>query len=295
MVARLQKTVVLAVLLIAAASIVFLWPRWPWLALLCATAALLGYAAILALEFCILYTVHGNDAVPRATPSQLWRAWSGEVCTGLQVFFWRQPFRPNQLRDVLSGASGSGRGVVFVHGLFCNRGFWTPWMARVQASGRACMAVTLEPISGSIDGYAAVIDDAVTRMAAATGEPPLVVCHSMGGLAVRAWLCRHQAWSRVAHVVTIGTPHAGTWMARFGHGANGHQMRLRSTWLTAMAERQTAAHGALFTCWYSNADNIVFPASTATLPGADNRLVPGIAHVALAFHPTVMRESLAML
>ena len=34
---------------------------------------------------------------------------------------------------------------------------------------------------------------------------------------------------------------------------------------------------------------------TAMLPGADNRHVPGVAHVALAFHPRVMRESLAML
>jgi triacylglycerol lipase len=38
----------------------------------------------------------------------------------------------------------------------------------------------------------------------------------------------------------------------------------------------------------------VFPVSTALLPGADNRHVPGAPHVALAFHPTVMRESLAM-
>ena len=50
-----------------------------------------------------------------------------------------------------------------------------------------------------------------------------------------------------------------------------------------------------FTCWYTNCDNIVFPASTATMPGADNRLVRGVAHVELAFHPQVMRDSMALI
>ena len=47
-----------------------------------------------------------------------------------------------------------------------------------------------------------------------------------------------------------------------------------------------------FTCWYSNCDNIVFPASVATLPGADNRFVPGVAHVELAFDERVFEHAL---
>ena len=53
-------------------------------------------------------------------------------------------------------------------------------------------------------------------------------------------------------------------------------------------------HGR-FTCWYSNTDNIVFPTSTAALPGADNRLVRGAAHVQMAFLPEVMTATLALL
>ena len=51
----------------------------------------------------------------------------------------------------------------------------------------------------------------------------------------------------------------------------------------------------IFVCWYSNADNIVFPAFTATLAGADSRHLDGVPHVAMAFYPTVMATSLAML
>ena len=75
----------------------------------------------------------------------------------------------------------------------------------------------------------------------------------------------------------------------------GSQMALGSRWL-----RQLEADGARqaqprFTCWYSNCDNVVFPSSGATLPGADNRLVAGAAHVELAFHRQVMDTTLSLL
>jgi hypothetical protein len=59
-------------------------------------------------------------------------------------------------------------------------------------------------------------------------------------------------------------------------------MQQLSRWLQTLAPRETAARRARFTCFYSHCDNIVFPPSTATLPGADNRHVPGHAHVHLA-------------
>jgi hypothetical protein len=52
---------------------------------------------------------------------------------------------------------------------------------------------------------------------------------------------------------------------------------------------------ALFVCWYSNCDNVVFPPSVGQLEGADNRLVLGAAHVQLAFTPEVMQSTLALL
>ena len=146
-----------------------------------------------------------------------------------------------------------------------------------------------------IDDYAPQIDDAVRQVTQATGMAPLLVCHSMGGLAARAWLKQMKAETRVHHVVTIGTPHRGTWLARFGHGHNSRQMRLLSDWQTQLDHEMPVDRHTLFTCWYSNSDNIVFPASTATLEGADNRLVRGAAHVQMAFLPEVMDATLAML
>lgn len=70
-------------------------------------------------------------------------------------------------------------------------------------------------------------------------------------------------------------------------------MFLGSDWLSALGAAEAGSRRKSFTCWYSNCDNIVFPASTATLAGADNRFVPGVSHVAMAFHPDVMHASLA--
>jgi triacylglycerol esterase/lipase EstA (alpha/beta hydrolase family) len=193
-------------------------------------------------------------------------------------------------------ADARGRqGVVFVHGFMCNRGFWNDWMRRCRALGHPCIAVNLEPVFTTIDDYAPIIDDAVRRMHAATGRAPVLVCHSMGGLAARAWWRARGEGRQLAHVVTIATPHRGTWLARFSRRANGRQMQLQAGWLRDLEVHERQGGLAPVTCWYSNCDNVVFPPSTATLPQADNRFVPGQAHVALAFHPAVREGTLALI
>ncbi len=292
MIARLQRTLCLSLLLQSAIWLFGFWAWSPPLALAGLTLPVLGYGAVLACEFALLWR-QPSEPLPRPTVPALLRAWWLELCCGLQVFAWRQPFRTRAEPDHLPGASGR-RGVVFVHGLMCNRAFWAPWMRRAKAMGVPCLALSLEPAFGAIDGYAPAIDDAVARMQAATGRTPVLICHSMGGLAARAWLRTPGARERIAHVVTIASPHAGTWMARFGRGRNSQQMRLGSAWLRELARTETAQDRALFTCWGSDADNIVFPVATAALAGADTRWLPGQPHVALAFHPRVIRESLAL-
>jgi triacylglycerol esterase/lipase EstA (alpha/beta hydrolase family) len=155
------------------------------------------------------------------------------------------------------------------------------------------VAVNLEPVVGSIDDYAATIDDAVLRVTAVTGMAPVLVCHSMGGLAVRAWLRVHAADARVHRVLTLGTPHGGTWLGRFSRAVNGRQMSLAGDWVQGLLRAEPQGRAQRFSCWYSNCDNIVFPASTATLAGADNRFVHGLAHVQMALHPEVMAGCLA--
>jgi pimeloyl-ACP methyl ester carboxylesterase len=250
---------------------------------------------VLAVEFLALRFVSRVDPAPRPTWREHARAWLRETVMALRVFCWRQPFRWREIPDRLETAPSLPvrRGVVFIQGFVCNRGFWTPWMEELCARGHPFVAVNLEPVFGSIDQYVPIVEDAVQRITRATGMAPVLVCHSMGGLAARAWLHTTSADAHVHHVITIGSPHHGTWLARFSRLKNGRQMRQQSEWLRQLEQGVGERRHTNFTCWYSNCDNIAFPASTATLSGADNRLVRGAAHVDLGFHPQVMAESLA--
>jgi len=253
------------------------------------------HSIVLAVEFVALRLLGGDAQVPQPTWREVARAWWGESIMAIRVFFWRQPYRWREVPDRLDASSPPRRGVVFIHGFVCNRGLWTPWLKQLRASGHCYMAVNLEPVFGSIDEYVPTIEQAVVRVTEATGMPPVLVCHSMGGLAARAWLRAMSGAGRVRHVITIASPHHGTWLARFGLQQNSRQMRRDSQWRAALESGVEASAYAGFTCWYTNCDNIVFPASTATLPGARNVLVRGPAHVELAFHERVMAESLALI
>jgi len=292
MIARLQQCIVLAWLLAAIAWTSAWWSHSPFVAVGGLMFLGLGHAAFLALEFMASYHVSGRDPLSRATVLQCVQAWLAESSRAVQVFCWQQPFRSREVPDHLP--EGGRRGAVLVHGFVCNRGFWNPWLRELRTRDHAFVAVNLEPVFGSIEHYAQSIDEAVSRVTEATGRSPVLICHSMGGLAARAWLRSADA-ARVHRIVTIGTPHRGTWLARFGRTANGREMRIDGEWMRQMEGEGGGALQVPFTCWYSNCDNIVFPTSTATLPGADNRLAPGRGHVEMAFVPSLRQQTLALL
>lgn len=285
--ARLQQALVGAI-----AALAIGWLAWQgptlrgWAG---AAFIVFSYAIVLAIELAFLRAT--ERAHPPATPGML-KAWWAETVEVPRVFGWRQPFRWRALDDWLDPAVQGRRGVVFLHGFICNRGFWTPWMLQLRARGHGHVAVNLEPVFGSIDDCVPIIDAAVVRVRQATGLPPVLVCHSMGGLAARAWLRTADA-ARIHHLVTIGTPHAGTWLARFSMTLNGRQMRRASEWLQQLERDEAGRPPVPTTCWFADCDNIVFPIASATRPGADNRLVRGgVAHVDLAFRPEVMQGTM---
>lgn len=302
MLARLQRWMVAATVLAALAWLAWCQHKgWGAGAMLAGVVvALVPQLPLLGLEFVLLATFGRDRAAPPVSAGALLRAWAGEVQASWRVFNWHQPFFADREPD-LPGRPGQ-TAVLLLHGYFCNRGAWIPWLRQLRAAGVPCLAPSLAPPFGRIDDWVPAIEAAVSALTEATGRPPLVVAHSMGGLALRAWLAAQPdaaaADARLLRVLTIATPHQGTWMARFGQTPNARQMRPGGPWLAALAAREAAAapeRAARFICYYGHADNIVFPATLATLAGADNRHLPAVAHVAMVQHPAVMDEVLRLL
>ena len=251
-----------------------------------------GHAWVLAVEFMLLRQFGHGDPTPRATLLQLFRAWCGEVSAIPLIFCWRQPFRSRRWPDLLPSNAQGRRGLLLVHGYVCNRGIWNRWLQRLTTQGVPFVAVDLEPVFGDIDDYIPIIESAVRRLEQCTGLPPVAVAHSMGGLAMRCWWDAQGAaqsgsgaCARLHRLITIGTPHRGTWLARLAFTRNARQMRNHSGWLQALAQREPADRAARVSCFYSHCDNIVFPARAATLDGADNRHIEGVAHAHMLDRP----------
>jgi triacylglycerol lipase len=297
MLARFWRLVTGALLLLALGW-AWLWRDSPAVAALGALAILLVHVPVMALEFFVLVPLlNRDDPAPRSTFLQRARAWWHESTMAVAVFGWRLPWRAHAEPDHLDAPALAGRrALVLVHGFVCNRGLWNPRMRALRAAGVPHLAIDLEPVfRTSISDYAVRIDAAVARATQATGVAPLIVAHSMGGLAVRAWL--HAAADndeRIAGVVTIGTPHHGTSLARLAYSPNARDMRRGGRWLTELGAHEPATRWTRFTCFYSHCDNIVLPASAATLAGARNLHVPGAAHVALIERDEVWDEVLRL-
>ena len=299
MLARILQVVTLVAVAGPALWMWVFWERAPTVAMGGLLVGLSWYAMVLAAEFVLLPWANRHDSVAKASWRQLARAWLDEALLMPLVFCWRQPFRSQVVADSLAGDGRGRRGVVFLHGFMCNRGLWNPWMRELKARGHPFAAINIEPVFGPIEAFVPAVDRAVVEITKASGLAPVLVCHSMGGLVARAWMRAMDADHRVWRVITIGSPHLGTVIGRLSRGikrlVNARQMAYASNWLVQLDRNETAKRRALFTCFYSNCDNMVLPSSSATLQGADNRLVPGVPHVALAYQERVMRETLGLL
>jgi predicted alpha/beta hydrolase family esterase len=279
-IARLQAAIVAGLVASMAAS-AWVWSQgwggsWPGVVIALAVG---GHALALAGEAVLMRGVNRRAGIVNDTPAQGLRAWWGEVLSAPRVFYWRQPFFSGRWPDRLAGR---GRGVLLIHGYVCNRGVWNRWLRGLQQRSVPVVALTLEPCRGDIGGHVDAVERAVAALHAATGQAPVLVAHSMGGLVARCWRAAQPGnAARVHHLLTLGTPHHGTFLARWGLDAATRQMRPDSAWLRQLATREAALPATPTTCFYSHSDHIVYPPPRAVLAGAAQRRLVGVAHVHL--------------
>ena len=182
--------------------------------------------------------------------------------------------------------------VLLVHGYGCSRAAWWWLRRRLEAAGWSVATINLEPVCASIEHYVDPLARRIDEVLAQTGaDRLLLVGHSMGGLVARRYLQRFGN-ARVAKLVTLGTPHHGSQLARIGAGENARQMRPHGDWLRALANPAPLLDTVVI---YSPHDNFVMPQANLELPGASHRAIDGLGHLAMLYSPRVGRALLAAL
>ena len=250
-------------------------PGWALISMVVTALALPFAVAVLA----DLYSC----TVSRANePAGLWwRSLLGESLAGIQVFLLRQPWAFAAPRIHAATGTPARIPVLLVHGYVCNHRLWDTVAPALRTQGHTVLAINLEPVFTTIDDYAPLVEQTVQTLRRETGQAQVaLVGHSMGGLAIRAWMRRHGT-AHAARAITLGTPHVGTQINTLVPTPNGRQMAWHSDWLTALAASESEATRSLFRVALSPQDNIVFPQRAQTLQGIAPTVFEGLGHVQL--------------
>ncbi|HEX6254805.1 MAG TPA: alpha/beta fold hydrolase [Euzebyales bacterium] len=207
---------------------------------------------------------------------------------------------PLPFRHDVPEASVPRRPVILVHGWVHNRSAFLLMQRALRRAGLGPVH-TFEYPSVSSDlnqvarHLAAVVEGAVDHASAGTC---VLVGHSMGGLVARQYVQELGGHRFVDTVVTMGTPHRGTYNAWLGFGRAVEQCRPGSAYLTAL-ERSARPGLARWISYYSDLDFMVTPAVSAklTTPGLDatNVRIRDIGHLSLLLSRSVLGDLLARL
>lgn len=214
----------------------------------------------------------------------------GEYRAVLANNFFYLPFDAVAARPDPQPASASRTPVILVHGYFSSRGYFRELLRFLDTQGVGPVFAPRFPGAfATIEDFAEALDAEIERVVAGTGrEQVILVCHSMGGLAARRYLARKGA-RRVAKLITIGSPHAGTGLAAYGMGESAPQMRPDSAFLAELASCEAGRAPCETLSIYSTGDNLVSPRRSSRLGWARNVALHDLGHVAMLSSPELHR------
>ena len=175
------------------------------------------------------------------------------------------------------------RPVILLHGLFHNRAVWFLMKQRLEQCGFTVVTVNLPPFE-MVETLARKIAETVEEtLVTYDTEQVDIVGHSMGGLLARYYIEFMGGDKRVSHCVLLGTPNAGSKLAPFALTPLGRDLMPGSDFLTELNTVQLSTKVNYVTI-FSHHDNLVIPAESAELAGAEAIEVEWLGHNSLLFH-----------
>ncbi|MEZ5654086.1 MAG: alpha/beta fold hydrolase [Burkholderiaceae bacterium] len=300
MVAQILRALVAAGLLFATLIAAALWllAHWPpWLAVAVGiTIPLALHAALILTGVVAAVLVRRHAPLPErarlADSGGLVKAWLLECGSAWKTFLLAQPLLGDS--PLASADQMTRPPILLVHGHMCNRAVWRPFARWLAARGHPVASVNLEPVFAPIERHTERVHGELRRLLRRSGaSQAIVIGHSMGGLVLRAML-RDYGHDLVSTLVTIGSPHRGTILARLGAQPNVRQMRPGSEFLREL-EAHESQHGLPRTLVVlSLHDNVVIPVAEQTLAGARVQVWRGHGHLQMVHRPSVWARIMAV-
>jgi pimeloyl-ACP methyl ester carboxylesterase len=193
---------------------------------------------------------------------------------------------PVQRGLVISDVEAAGTPILLVHGMVDNHSIFT--LLRLGLRRRGFGRVTTmnySPFTSDVRAAAVRLAEEVEELVAETGYERIhVVGHSLGGLIARYYVTRLGGDERVHSLVTLGTPHQGTFTAYGWHSQLTRQLRPGSALMRELAQPVSGCR-TRFVAYWSDLDQMVFPQRNAALEHPDlsvqNIDLHGVGHMSL--------------
>ena len=190
---------------------------------------------------------------------------------------------------VRPGARGP-RPVLLLHGYAMGRANFLVLANRMALGGLGPLVGfeywTLGGVAPASQALGDFVEELCARLRVAKVD---LVGHSLGGMVARHYVTVGGGAARVAHLITLGSPHGGTPLARFGLGRTSRELGAGSAFVRALAERPVPPE-VRFTVVWSRSDGLVSCRDQACLGGAEMLEYRDLGHLSLLASRRVARE-----
>jgi len=191
--------------------------------------------------------------------------------------------------------------VILIHGYGHNHSGWWVMKKHLHDGGFPVVeSFDYSPLNEDIPATARRLAAQVEALRRRTGSAQVhLIGHSLGGLLARWYVQELDGAAAVDTVVTLGTPHEGTFAAYAAPGRTAAQLRPNSWIVERLNETARRARSVRWIAFYSNVDYMIQPSRSARITHPDldavNILAKDLGHVSLILSPRVARTVVAQL
>lgn len=182
--------------------------------------------------------------------------------------------------------------VVLVHGMFQSGKHFRSMKRRFCEAGHDVLAPDLKPADArtGIESLAEQLAEAITE--AWVDKPHVLIAHSMGGLICRYYLQMLKGAARCRGLVTLATPHHGTWMAHFYPGIGARQMKPNSDFLRRLHASEHLISDLPLLSFRTPLDLMILPSISSHWNPAENHCLWIPTHAQLPYDRSIQNQLL---